>query len=140
LLGKIARFAVHEYPYVARGDSKRITVGPGVVLNNALLNCWGGDITIARDVFFGHGVLLLAGKHDYREFGLDRHRSVAPEGHDITIGEGAWIASRVTILGPCEIGEHAVIAAGAVVISDVPAYSVAGGVPARVIKHIDRPG
>lgn len=138
LVGRAARYAVREYPYVARGDPKRITLGVNVALNNALLNCWGGDINISNDVFFGHGVLLLAGKHNYDDLGLTRQRAVPGEGHDITIGEGAWLASNVTVLGPCAIGDHAVIAAGAVVTSDVPAYTVAGGVPARVIKQIHR--
>lgn len=136
--GKVARYAVREYPYVARGDPSRITIGFNVVLNNALLNCWGGDIAISDNVFFGHGVLLLAGKHNYDEVGISRQRAIPGQGHDIAIGEGAWLASNVTVLGPCVIGEHAVVAAGAVVTSDVPAYAVSGGVPARVIKRIDR--
>lgn len=135
--GKVARYAVREYPYVARGDPSRITIGSNVALNNALLNCWGGDISIADNVFFGHGVLLLAGKHRYDEVGISRQRAVPGQGHDIVIGEGAWLASNVIVLGPCAIGEHAVVAAGAVVTSNVPAYTVSGGVPARAIKRID---
>lgn len=137
LIGRVARFAVSEYPYVARGDATRIRIGPNVVLNNALLNCWGGDITVSRDAFFGHGVLLLAGTHDYRKLGVERQHALPADGHDITIGEGAWIASNVTVLGPCAIGEHAVVAAGSVVTSDVPPYTIAGGIPARVIKPIE---
>lgn len=137
-IGRVARFAVSEYPYVARGDAARIKIGQDVVLTNALLNCHSGDITISRDVFLGHGVSLLAAGHEYREFGSERQRAVLTDGLDITIGEGAWLASNVTVVGPCAIGEHAVIAAGALVTSDVPAYTIASGVPARVIKHIDR--
>jgi len=138
LLGRVAQFAVQEYPYVARGDARRIKLGSDVALNNAVLNSWGGDITIGSGVFCGHNVLLLAGKHDYRQLGVDRQHAIPTGGHDITIGEGAWLASNVTVLGPCTIGEHAVIAAGAVVTSDVPAFAVAAGIPARVIKHIPR--
>jgi len=117
---------------------ERITLGHDVVLNNAVLNCSGGAITIGTEAFCGHNVLLLASKHDYRELGLDRHHAIPQQGHDITIGDGAWLASNVTVLGPCTIGEHAVVAAGAVVTSDIPAYAVAAGVPARVIKCVPR--
>jgi len=113
-------------------------VGSDVALNNAVLNCLGGDITIGSGAFCGHNVLLLAGKHDYGALGVDRQSAIAGDGHDITIGEGAWLASNVTVLGPCTIGEHAVIAAGAVVTSDIPAFAVAAGIPARVIKQIPR--
>ena len=45
-------------------------------------------------------------------------------------------ASGAIVLGPCTIGESAVVAAGAVVTGDVPARVVVGGVPARVIREI----
>jgi hypothetical protein len=64
-------------------------------------------------------------------------RDTIPPDRDnpLTIGNDVWIADRVTILGGCRrIGNGAVIAAGAVVTRDVPAYAVVGGVPARLIR------
>lgn len=55
------------------------------------------------------------------------------------VEEGAWLASSVTVVGPCRIGHHAVIAAGAVMIRDVEAYEIVGGVPARRIGTVRRP-
>jgi len=53
----------------------------------------------------------------------------------LNIGHDVWIGDRVTIVGGCRwIGNGAVIAAGAVVTKDVPAYTVVGGVPARNIR------
>ena len=49
------------------------------------------------------------------------------------IGDRAWLGSRALVLPGVTIGEGAVVAAGAVVTSDVPAYAVVGGVPARAI-------
>jgi len=53
----------------------------------------------------------------------------------VEIGHDVWIGARVMILDGCKIGNGAVIAAGAVVVKDVPAYAVVGGIPARIIKY-----
>ena len=52
----------------------------------------------------------------------------------VIIGNNVWIGDKATILGGVTIGDGAVIAANSVVTKDVPAYSVVGGNPARVIK------
>ena len=52
----------------------------------------------------------------------------------VVIGNNVWIGDKATILGAVTIGDGAVIAANSVVTKDVPAYSVVGGNPARVIK------
>lgn len=124
------------HPYIYGGDLRRVSIAPGVVLNDALLNCASGEIRIEQHVFFGHGVTLLTGTHDYSRFGPERQRAFIESGRDIVIGEGAWIATNATIIGPCRVGEHAVVAAGAVVVGDVPAYAVVGGVPARTLSSI----
>lgn len=53
---------------------------------------------------------------------------------DVIIGNDVWIATNVTILSGVTIGDGAVIGANSLVISDVPAYHIAAGVPAKVIK------
>jgi acetyltransferase-like isoleucine patch superfamily enzyme len=75
--------------------------------------------------------------------------SLLSEGHPIAVDDrqtlttgsihikrGAWIGAQATILQGVTIGENAVVAAGAVVTKDVPANTVVGGIPAKIIKTI----
>jgi acetyltransferase-like isoleucine patch superfamily enzyme len=103
---------------------------------NALINCQSGDVWLGRNVSFGHNVSIITGTHDIVRFGHERKATVPATGRDIVIDEGAWIASNATIIGPCHVGSHAVVAAGAVVLHDVPPYAIVVGVPARVISVI----
>ena len=54
----------------------------------------------------------------------------------IKIGTHVWIGSNATILPGVTLGDYAVVAAGAVVARDVPAMTVVGGVPAKVLKVV----
>ena len=56
---------------------------------------------------------------------------------DITIEDNVWLGSRVIILGGVTISEGAIIQAGSVVVSDIPACAIAGGHPAKVFKYRD---
>jgi acetyltransferase-like isoleucine patch superfamily enzyme len=135
-LGEVAQEASLIHP-VTFGDPERVSVAPEAVVNDARFNTTSGTVTIEPYAFLGHRVSLLTGTHDVNQFGLERQRAIPPEGRDIHIGEGAWVASNATVLGPCRIGAHAVVAAGSVVIDDVPAYAVVAGTPARVVSRID---
>jgi acetyltransferase-like isoleucine patch superfamily enzyme len=63
-------------------------------------------------------------------------RRVVTVGKPIVVEKGVWIAAGAIIIGGVTIGEHSVIAAGSVVTKDVPANSLVGGNPARVIRSI----
>jgi acetyltransferase-like isoleucine patch superfamily enzyme len=138
--GRLVRDAVQQ-PYLYDGTpnpARRVFVGENVVLGDAVLNVVSGDIRIGDHSFLGHGVSLLTGTHDYRARRAQRQTSSPATGHDIVIGKGVWIASNVTVIGPCTIGDDAVVAAGAVVaMPEVPAATIVGGVPARIIGRVD---
>jgi acetyltransferase-like isoleucine patch superfamily enzyme len=118
------------------GPRDRLFIHPTVVIGNAILNTSSGLIRIERDAFFGQNVLILAGTHDASLRGEERFLELPPDGHDILIEEGAWIASGAIIIGPCVVGRHAVIAAGAVVTGDVEAETMVAGIPARFIRRV----
>lgn len=118
------------------GNPARLTVADTAIVNNALFNVSSGSISVGDYAFFGHSVAILTGTHDESKFGPERQLAIPNQGNDIVIERGVWIASNATVLGPCHIGEDAVVAAGAVVTQDVPRRTVVAGVPARVVKTI----
>ena len=56
----------------------------------------------------------------------------------VEIGDHVWIGTNSMILDGVVVGEHAVVAAGAVVTKNVPPFAIVGGVPARIIKYRNR--
>lgn len=105
-------------------------IASGVALNG-LIDC-RGQITIEKDVFAGHDVMILTSFHDYNLFGEERKTSAGSK--PVHIKEGVWLATRCIILPGVTIGEHAVIGAGAVVSKNVEPYTMVAGNPAKVIK------
>jgi len=132
--GRLIRETANRHPLIVGDDLGRLSIDPSAVINDATLNIVSGRITIGQDAFFGHGVSLLTGTHDVSKRGRERQRAVPASGHDIAIGPGAWLASGVTVIGPVSIGQDAVVAAGALVLDDVPPNTLVGGVPARQLR------
>ena len=97
----------------------------------------GNYCSIATEVYF-----VVCGEHKtdcistypYKVQCLGQEYEATSKGN-IVVDDDVWIGHNATILSGVHIGQGAVIAAGAVVNSDVPPYSVVGGVPAKVIKE-----
>jgi acetyltransferase-like isoleucine patch superfamily enzyme len=142
----------------AKGDTNTgITIGTGVFIGrNSILSCKNGDITIADEanigfncevfsasrVTIGRATLLAAycyligGDHEVTDRRVDileqERRSSG-----ISIGAGAWLGARVSVLDGVSVGDRAVVGAHAVVRSNVPAGATAVGIPARVLAETD---
>lgn len=115
-------------------------IGEGLVIGNYVgiaQNCFiqvRGRVTIGDRVIFGPNVSIFSETHIFD----DPELPVSIQGETrkgVTIEDGAWIGTRSTILDGVTIGKNSIVAAGAIVTHDVPAYSIVGGVPAKVIKH-----
>lgn len=92
----------------------KLTVGDGTWIGEEAWVLNLEPVTIGSDVCVSQGVLLCAGSHDHRSptFEFDNG--------PITIGDGAWIAARATVLRGVTIGADAVVGATALVVKDVP--------------------
>ena len=112
---------------------KNIRVGRNVFVNHACEFMDRGGITIGDDVLIGPKVNLVTINHP-----LDPTRRRSTYCAPIVIEKGAWLGASVSVMPGVTIGEYAVVAANAVVTRDVPAYNVVGGIPARVIRSIER--
>lgn len=92
-----------------------------------------GGVTIGDNCIIGQYFSCHPENHNYDEHDVlikNQGTTRAP----IKIGENCWIGAKATILAGVEIGPNSIIAAGAVVTKSMPAYSIIGGVPAKVIK------
>jgi acetyltransferase-like isoleucine patch superfamily enzyme len=121
--------------FTSRDTGVEPDIHPSVTSLDAMIDCIH-KVTIEADVFSGHDVMILTGSHDPTLFGPERKASIT--GGPVHIKEGAWLCTRSIIVGPVTVGAHSVVAAGAVVVSDVPDYSLVAGVPARVVKVYER--
>lgn len=114
---------------------RKVSIGRGSFLNFGVWIEASRQVTIGKNVGIGHQVMICTSTH---EIGPSGHRAGTPYGKPVTIGDGAWIGARATILPGVTVGAGAIVAAGAVVAQDVPPNTMVGGVPAKFIKELDK--
>jgi acetyltransferase-like isoleucine patch superfamily enzyme len=94
-----------------------------------------GGIDIGNDVIMGSYISFHSENHNFEDTTkLIREQGVTSKG--IKIGNNVWVGAKVTFLDGTVIGNHCVVAAGAVVNGSYPDFSVIGGIPAKIIKSI----
>src|SRR6204780_1215854 len=116
--------------FTAGGDE--IRVGRQVFVNQNCTFYDLGGLDILDDVMIGPNVSIITTGHPLEP----SQRRAATIGKPIVIERGVWIVAGAIIIGGVTVGEHSVVAAGSVVTKDVPANSLVGGNPARVIRSI----
>lgn len=114
-----------------------VKVSSRVSLNaNVSLGADFGKIVIGDDVVIGMNTVMRAADHRFDQTPDVLIREQGHNGGEIIIGNDVWIGANVTITKGVTIGDHCVIAAGAVVTKDVPSGSLAGGIPAKVLRSL----
>lgn len=126
-LGKNVRFSEG----VTFQNPATLFIGDNVGINrNTWINA-GGRVEIGNDVIIGPKVVIHSGNHKFDRLDIPirlQGWNTAP----VIIEDDVWIGAAAIILPGVRIGKGSVIAAGAVVIKDIPPYSIAAGVPAEV--------
>jgi acetyltransferase-like isoleucine patch superfamily enzyme len=112
-------------------------IGEHTIITGPLHADLGAPIHIGDWVRLGHDVSLLTINH---HIGGEWLRSGTSFFGPIEIGDGAWIASRVTVLPGVSIGTSSVVAAGSIVTRNVPPNTLVAGVPARVVRTLEEDG
>lgn len=106
------------------------------IMSNVLLGyAIGGRIVLKKGALIGHDVTFVNNMHEFK----DKNIPVQYQGYrlphqNIIIGKNVWIGTRAVILPGVTVGDYSIIGAGAVVTKDIPANSIAAGVPAKVIR------
>jgi|SRR5688572_21733419 acetyltransferase-like isoleucine patch superfamily enzyme len=128
--------------YIDRGVVLRacgnasIRIGDDVTVNGnvRLIADRGGRIEIGSQVMIGPNVVLRPTDHGFARSDMPMKVQESTAG-EIVVGSDVWIAANVVILRGACIGSHSVIGAGSVVTGEIPEWSIAAGVPARVIRR-----
>lgn len=111
-------------------------VGQGTsIANDFVLSCVN-HVEIGKYVLIADRVFISDSIHNYYDINVPiMHQGMI--GGRVKIGDNCWIGINVSILRNVEIGNHSIIGANSVVSKDIPSYSVAAGVPAKIIKKYD---
>jgi len=112
---------------------KNIKVGKNVFINACCKFQDQGGIEIGNGVLIGHNVTLATLNHDERP---QFRQNIYPK--PIKIGDNVWIGSNATILQGVTIGNGAIIGANAVVTKDVPENAIVAGIPAKIIRKVNK--
>ncbi|KAL0261795.1 hypothetical protein SLS55_003227 [Diplodia seriata] len=99
--------------------------------NLTILDC--GIVTIGDRVMFGPNVSIFAATHETE---VQSRRDNIEYASPVVIGDDCWVGGSVIILPGVTIGEGSTVAAGSVVTKDIPAWSVAMGIPAKVVRKV----
>jgi maltose O-acetyltransferase len=122
------------YPGVWIMTGRNLSIGDDVDLALEVLVTTEGGVKIGDRVLVGYRTQILSANHKIP----DRSQRIFNAGHApraVRIDNDAWIGANCIILPGVTIGEGAVIGAGSVVTKAIPAFSIAVGNPARVIRN-----
>lgn len=123
-------FGTYSFKTIETGDD--VYIGP-----RAILSASESGIIFGNKIMLGPNVTMMGGDHNTTQIGrfmYDVEWKLPENDIPIIIEDDVWIGTGAIILKGVRVGTGAIIAAGALVINEVPPYSIVGGVPARILK------
>lgn len=136
MFGSIGNNCYIEPPMHSNFGCKNVFVGDNFYANFNLTLVDDGKITIGNNVLIGPNCVIATPVHPMNA--VDRLPDKNQKNMPVVIKDNVWIASNVTILPGVTIGKNAVIGSGAVVTKDVADDTFVAGVPAKVIKELNK--
>ena len=125
-IGRMSRLSSYE--------GGKITIEDGCYIGQFFSVLAGGDVTIKKNTLIASYVTVVGENHSMNpEAGIGYGKQDLIK-QNVEIGANCWIGEKVMILPGVTIGDWSIIGAGAIVNKPIPAYSMAVGNPARVIK------
>lgn len=119
------------------GPDARVEIGDLCTFTHDVIISCDTSIVIEDRAIIGQGAYIVDGNHRYR----DRDVHLRDQGYDyrsIRIGFEALVLSKCTVVN--NVGERAIVGANSLITKPIPAWCVAGGVPARVLDYYGPPG
>ena len=132
------KYSLGDYSVIESFACINNAVGDVMIGNHTrigLHNTIIGPVKIGNHVNLAQGITVTALNHNFD----DTEKQIDEQGvstNPVTIEDDVWVGANAVILPGVTIGNHCVVAAGAVVTKDVPPHSLVAGVPAKVIKNI----
>jgi acetyltransferase-like isoleucine patch superfamily enzyme len=115
----------------------RIRIGSGTFLNLGVMVAATHLVEIGDHCMFANGCFVTDGNHRFDDPGQPVTWQGFSSKGPTRIGDNVWCGANVVVTSGVTIGERAVIGANSVVIEDVPPFSIAAGVPARVVRRVE---
>lgn len=127
------RTVLHDYVKITANEGF-VQIGNDCSIQTFCTISGVGGVRIGNGVRIAARSGIVAAQHVIDRLDIPIHKQ-GLTGRGVQIDDDVWIGMNCSILDGVHIGTGAVIGAGAVVTKDIPPYAIAGGVPARIIRH-----
>jgi acetyltransferase-like isoleucine patch superfamily enzyme len=123
--------------WITIADEGRVCIGGGTFLNIGVMVACQESVTIGAHCMFANGCFVTDASHRFD----DPEKPVPWQGFTTKgptrIGDNVWCGANVVVTSGVTIGERSVIGANSVVTQDIPAFSIAAGAPAKVLRRVE---
>lgn len=119
---------------LTEASSCDLIIGDGSCIGNFNHIYATNSIVIGKNVLTADRVYISDNLHSYEDITVPIINQPIKQINSVIIGDGSWLGENVSVIG-AKIGKNCVVGASSVVTKDIPDYSVAVGIPARIIKR-----
>jgi len=131
---------IHKFVWLGAYSIEKVKpeliISDGVCIGNFNHITCAKKVTLQKNVLTADKVFITDHLHRYEDPTIPIIKQGISIKSEVVIGEGAWIGENVSIIG-ASVGKNSIIGANSVVTKDIPAYSIAVGAPAKVIKQFN---